>query len=260
MINGDNGADIFPKFIETLQLVNKEARFNLTTLATPTAAQATPSSRVDIDDDMSVQLVVHAEIHVPQIYAEIWFDEVHVEGGNEYSFASPSMSNYSMVDVFSLGRETVNTQVSAFSFGAPSTKYSEMNHSGGSSTDSERGFLVHNNQIRFNMTRADLTEKVAHPELRYSVNMDSRTRRVKSSGISSPSTRQIRHKSSKREKPNIAETAPALVSKVMDPIDLKRGANTITFKVDTAKSGRYSVSRFCLYYRNPSRFGLQFSF
>ena len=91
------------------------------------------------------------------------------------------------------------------------------------------------------------------PELRYSVNMDSRTRKVRSSGISSPTTRQIRHKSSKREKPTIAESAPALVSKVMDPIDLKRGNNRITFNVDTQKSGRYSVSRFCLYYQDPSR-------
>ena len=52
------------------------------------------------------------------------------------------------------------------------------------------------------------------PELRYSVNMDTRTRKVRSSGISSPSTRQIRHKSTKREKPNITESPPAMVSKV----------------------------------------------
>ena len=97
------------------------------------------------------QVELHAEIDIPEIKAEIWFDEVTLEGGNEYSFASPSMSNYSMVDVFSLGRETVNTNVSSFSFGA-STKYSEMNHSS-SSTDSDRGFLVHNNQIRFNSAK-----------------------------------------------------------------------------------------------------------
>ena len=55
MVNSGNGDDIFPKFIKTLQLVNKEARFNLSKLAIPTAAQATPSSRVDIDDEMSIQ-------------------------------------------------------------------------------------------------------------------------------------------------------------------------------------------------------------
>ena len=155
MVNSQNGDEIFPKFIETLKLVNKEARFNLLKLAVPTAAQATPSSRVDIDDEMSIEVEINAEIDIPQIKAEIWFDEVTIEGGNEYSFASPSMSNYSMVDVFSLGRETVKTDVSTFSFGA-STKYSEMHHSSDSS-DSERGFLVHNNLIRFNTSKGSVS-------------------------------------------------------------------------------------------------------
>ena len=84
----------------------KDTRFNLARLATPISAQATPSSRVDINEEISIKVELNSELEVDDIEAEIWLDEVtghpdHV--GAEYSIASPSMSNYSMVDVFSLG-------------------------------------------------------------------------------------------------------------------------------------------------------------
>ena len=50
------------------------------------------------------------------------------------------------------GRETVNTNLSAFSYGASTNKYStgfNQSHAGDSS-DSETGFLVHNSLIKFN--------------------------------------------------------------------------------------------------------------
>ena len=121
-------------------------------MATPISAQATPSSRVDINEEISIKVELNSELEVDDIEAEIWLDEVtghpdHV--GAEYSIASPSMSNYSMVDVFSLGRET---NLSAFSYGASTNKYStgfNQSHAGDSS-DSETGFLVHNSLIKFN--------------------------------------------------------------------------------------------------------------
>ena len=84
----------------------KDTRFNLARLATPISAQATPSSRVDINEEISIKVELNSELEIDDIEAEIWLDEVtghpdHV--GAEYSIASPSMSNYSMVDVFSLG-------------------------------------------------------------------------------------------------------------------------------------------------------------
>lgn len=64
------------------------------------------------------------------------------------------------------------------------------------------------------------------PELRYSVNIDSRSRRVKTAGISSPSVRILRHKNQKREKVTSDLTkdyTPAIISKADGPIRLKRG-------------------------------------
>ena len=98
-----------PKLSSTIKpfsISYKDTRFNLARLATPISAQATPSSRVDINEEISIKVELNSELEVDDIEAEIWLDEVtghpdHV--GAEYSIASPSMSNYSMVDVFSLG-------------------------------------------------------------------------------------------------------------------------------------------------------------
>ena len=92
--------------IKPFSISYKDTRFNLARLATPISAQATPSSRVDINEEISIKVELNSELEVDDIEAEIWLDEVtghpdHV--GAEYSIASPSMSNYSMVDVFSLG-------------------------------------------------------------------------------------------------------------------------------------------------------------
>ena len=217
------------------------------------SAQCFPSSRVDVDQELSVTISVDLNIPLEGVQAEVWLDEIcgiETEPTHNFSLVSQSIASNSMVDVFSLGRDTVHTQggQSALSMGTsvPLTGF----HTSKASSDSGDGILVHNNQIRFHKSFPSRS-----PELRYALHSDPRSRQPRSAGISSPSVRILRHKQLKKEtrsaphfdldQPNLR---PAIVSALENPVTLTAGMNQLVFNLDTAKPGRFTISRFCLFY------------
>lgn len=258
MIKGNS--DIFDKFYKTIQsgvasgLANDIMRFSLEQIARPMSAQCAPSSRVDIDESLVVTIELGSQIPLDDIKAEIWLDEVTtaIEQSQNYSVVSQSIASNSMVDVFSLGRDTIHTQQSvplSMTTGA-SAHYSGALYASKASSDSDGGFLVHNNQIRFSHDTAP-----SGPELRYSLHSDPRTRKPRSSGISSPSVRILRHKQMKKETRSApavevlqqTNIRPSIVSRFAKPLNLRVGNNQIDFELNTSKPGRFAISRFCLY-------------
>ena len=173
MVKSDREA--FSKFFDTIQSsvenssANQIMRFPLEQIAAPSSAQCFPSSRVDVDQELSVTISVELNIPLEGVQAEVWLDEIcgiETEPTHNFSCVSQSIASNSMVDVFSLGRDTVHTQggQSVLSMGTsvPLTGF----HTSKASSDSGDGILVHNNQIRFSKSF-----KTRSPELRYALQL-----------------------------------------------------------------------------------------
>jgi hypothetical protein len=130
-------------------------------------------------------------------------------------------------NLYFVGRDTVHTHQSAVSFSttAASFPYSGAFPASKTSSESADGFLLHNNQVRFNQHA-----KPTGPDLRYNQQNDPRTRKVRSCGISSPSVRILRHKQLKKETKSspcmeILEhrlLRPSVVSKIEHAVNLKK--------------------------------------
>lgn len=265
MVKGDSA--VFTKFYNTIQsgvaagLVKDILRFSLEQVSRPTSAKCSPSSRVDINQKLTVNIELDCQIPLEGINAEIWLDEVTtaIEPSQNYSVVSQSIASNSMVDVFSLGRDTIHTQQSMALSGVPSAPFSGFCASK-TSSDSGEGLLVHNNQIRFFQNT-----NASGPELRYSLHTDPRTRKPRSAGISSPSVRILRHKLLKKETRSAptfeilehTNIRPSIVSRFTKQLCLPTGINEIEFDLNTSKPGRFTISRFCLFYKlGPCRIEL----
>lgn len=241
--------DYFRMFYETISDVQsaQTLQYPLEQIGRPLWAHCTPSSRVDIKDQLKIQFELCCLFDLGQITAEVWLEEVSQEANRDFSMLTPSVASNSMVDVFSVGK--ASTAISLPASYATSGNPMDFAQIGrfSSNESSDDGFFTHNNLIQFNDT-----ESVSGPDLRYFAHVDQRSKRTRMVGISSPALRRIRSKKGKSlrstsmiEQPTFP--SPSLRSNPRE-VNLLKGANKLEFDVDSSQAGRYSISRLCLFY------------
>ncbi|CBY23752.1 unnamed protein product [Oikopleura dioica] len=242
--------DYFRMFYETISDVKsaQTLQYSLEQVGRPLWAHCTPSSRVDIKDQLKIQFELYCLFDLGQITAEVWLEEVSQEANHDFSMLTPSAASNSMIDVFSIGKASTALSIpTSYATSGNPMDFAQIGRFS-SNESSDDGFFTHNNLIQFNDTGS-----VSGPDLRYFAHIDQRSNRTRMVGISSPALRRIRNKKGKSlrstsamiEQPQFP--SPSLRSNPRE-VNLLKGANKLEFDVDSTHSGRYSISRLCLFY------------
>lgn len=183
--------DYFRMFYETISDVKSAhtLQYSLEQIGRPLWAHCTPSSRVDIKDQLKIQFELYCLFDLGQITAEVWLEEVSQEANRDFSMLTPSAASNSMIDVFSVGKASTALSIpTSYATSGNPMDFAQIGRFS-SNESSDDGFFTHNNLIQFNDTGS-----VSGPDLRYFAHIDQRSNRTRMVGISSPALRRIRNK------------------------------------------------------------------